>query len=193
MFSIMAQNQGRGWQNFEKKTGEALAETAFFSKFCPPRSRFWEPKLKTWSRQIMFYVIYPKPMEILGKFENCGKFWNIWKILGNFGFFLKILKIMENLGKFRIIISKVGGKLWRKEGYIPSWRFDQTSYILFIKLLTFHPQYCTWTATIKQDLGDSSPNRPTFTLLVIKIYQKVRTGVYDCSRRYEIQYGLHGV
>ena len=24
------------------------------------RSRFWEPKLKTWSRQIMFYVIYPE-------------------------------------------------------------------------------------------------------------------------------------
>ena len=93
----------------------------------------------------------------------------------------------------RVIISKVGGKLWRKEGYIPSWRFDQTSYILFIKLLNFHPQYCTWTATIKQDLGDSSPNRPTFTLVVIKIYQKVRTSVYDCSRRYEISYVLHGV
>ena len=106
---------------------------------------------------------------------------------------LKSRESFDNFGTVRVIISKVGGKLWRKEGYIPSWRFDQTSYILFIKLLTFHPQYCTWTATIKQDLGDSSPNRPTFTLVVIKIYQKVRTGVYDCSRRYEISYVLHGV
>ena len=54
------------------------------------------------------------------------------------------------------------------------------------KLLNFHHQYCTWTATIKQDLGESSPNRPTFTLVMIKIYQKVRTFVYDCSRTYGI-------
>ena len=27
------------------------------SQFCHPRSQFWEPKLKTWSWQIMFYVI----------------------------------------------------------------------------------------------------------------------------------------
>ena len=29
MFSIMAQIRRRGWQNFEKKTGEVLAETVF--------------------------------------------------------------------------------------------------------------------------------------------------------------------
>ena len=40
------------------------------------------------------------------------------KKIQNFGFFLKILKIMENLGKFRIIISKVGGKFRRWEGYV---------------------------------------------------------------------------
>ena len=33
MFSIMAQNRRRGWQNFEKKTGEALAETVFSRNF----------------------------------------------------------------------------------------------------------------------------------------------------------------
>ena len=53
---------------FREKTGEALAETVFLLKFCHPRSRFWGPKLKTWSCQIMFYVIYLKAMEILGKF-----------------------------------------------------------------------------------------------------------------------------
>ena len=50
----------------------------------------------------MFYVVYPEQMEILGKIENFGKF----KDFRNF------------FGKFRIIISKVGGKLWRREGYI---------------------------------------------------------------------------
>ena len=54
----------------------------------------------------MFYVIYPKPMEILGKFENFGKI--LIHILENFGIFWKIL---EYFGKFPIIISKVGGKL----------------------------------------------------------------------------------
>ena len=38
-------------------------------------------------------------MEILGKLENFGKYWIFF-------------------GKFRIIISKVGGELWRREGYI---------------------------------------------------------------------------
>ena len=33
MLSIMAQNRRRGWQNFEKKTGEALAETVFSRNF----------------------------------------------------------------------------------------------------------------------------------------------------------------
>ena len=61
MFSIMAQNRRRGWQNFEKKNWRGASRDSFFSKFCHPRSRFWEPKFKTWSRQILFYVIYPDP------------------------------------------------------------------------------------------------------------------------------------
>ena len=48
----------------------------------------------------------------------CG-FGNFEKGIQNFGFFLQILKIMENFEKLRIIISKVGGKFWRWEGYIP--------------------------------------------------------------------------
>ena len=58
-----------GGKILKKKTGEALAETVFFSKFCHPRSRFWEPKLKTWSRQIMFYVIYPELWKLLKKMK----------------------------------------------------------------------------------------------------------------------------
>ena len=33
MFSIMAHNQQRGWQNSEKITGEAIAETIIFQNF----------------------------------------------------------------------------------------------------------------------------------------------------------------
>ena len=61
MFSILAQNRRQGWQNFERKNWRGVSRDSFFSKFCHPRSRFWEPKFKTWSRQIMFYVIYPDP------------------------------------------------------------------------------------------------------------------------------------
>ena len=86
-----------------------LARSGF--QFCHPRSRFWEPKLKTWSCQIMFYVINPEVMEVLGKFGNFGKF---WKILGKFWY------KFSNFGKFRIVISKVGVKLWRREGYVRS-------------------------------------------------------------------------
>ena len=45
MFSIMAHN----WRR------QSLA--GYFSKFCQFRSQLRVPKLKTWSRQIMFYVI----------------------------------------------------------------------------------------------------------------------------------------
>ena len=50
---------------------------SFFTKFCHPRSRFWEPKLKTWSRQIMFYVIYPELWQFSVKNEKFGiyKYW----------------------------------------------------------------------------------------------------------------------
>ena len=45
-------------------------------------------------------------------------FWKFWEKIKFFGFFLKILKIMENFEKLQIIISKVGVKFWRWEGYI---------------------------------------------------------------------------
>ena len=44
-----------------KKNWRGASRNSFVSKFCHLRSRFWEPKFKTWSRQIMFYVIYPDP------------------------------------------------------------------------------------------------------------------------------------
>ena len=51
----------------------------------------------------------------MGRFEN----------FGNFGKNRKFWKILIFLcGKFRIFISKVGGKLWRREGYI-CWKYFQ--------------------------------------------------------------------
>ena len=47
----------------------------------------------------------------------CG-FGNFEKIIQNYGFFLQTLKILENFEKLQNEISKVGGKLWRWEGYI---------------------------------------------------------------------------
>ena len=48
----------------------------------------------------------------------CLWFWKFWekkiKILENF----QTSKIVENFHKLQIIISKVGGKFWRWEGYI---------------------------------------------------------------------------
>ena len=73
MFSILAQNWRRGWQNFEKKTGEALAETVVSLEILSPSEPILEPKLKTWSRQIMFYVKYPEAMEILKMLETFEK------------------------------------------------------------------------------------------------------------------------
>ena len=106
----MAQIWRRGGQNFANKNWRGVSWDSFFSKFCHSRSRFWEPWLKTWSRQIMFYVIYPK----LWRFS---KFWNLpvrrrwplwcqWRPLCGFGNFEK-----KKL-KFWIFFCK-GWKLWR--------------------------------------------------------------------------------
>ena len=53
-----------------EKNWRGASRDSFFSKFCHPQSQFWEPKLKTWSRQIMFYVIYPELWKLLIKDEN---------------------------------------------------------------------------------------------------------------------------
>ena len=60
MFSIMAHN----WRR------QSLA--GYFSKFCQFRSQLWVPKLKTWSRQIMFYVIYPELWQFSVENGNFG-------------------------------------------------------------------------------------------------------------------------
>ena len=53
MFSIMAHNRRRGWQNLEKKIA---FETVDFQNFVTLGADF---KGHNWSRLIMFYVIYP--------------------------------------------------------------------------------------------------------------------------------------
>ena len=76
MFSILAQNRRRGWQNLRKKTGEALNFVILGADF--------EPKLKTWSRQIMFYIKNKKSPNLfdqggppnLGNVQNKGYFFS---------------------------------------------------------------------------------------------------------------------
>ena len=62
------------WRDHVFNFGPKLATRV--TKICHHRSRFWEPKLKTWSRQIVFYVKYPEPMKILGKFKILENFEN---------------------------------------------------------------------------------------------------------------------
>ena len=121
MFSILAQNR-RG----------------------SPLEPIWEPKLKTWSCQIMFYVIP----------QTNGTFGKIWKMLEIFWKVLKILGISENFGffcgKFWIIIAKVGGKLWR---------WDQTSNLqnttvqIWHKTLWIHCVLCLESGYLKRLRG----------------------------------------
>ena len=72
----------------------------------------------------MFYVIYPEPTEFLNIsnfFENIGNFLKFWKFLK----FLENLDFLE--GKFRNMISKVRGTLWRREGYIDPKLINETN------------------------------------------------------------------
>ena len=135
MFSIMAPNRRRGWQNFEKKTGEALAETVFSRNFVTLGADFEGHNWKHDLARLCFMLYTPTPsygisqlkMEIL---EFTSKeaaaplmslaaplwFWKFREKIQNFGIFFTIF---ENYGEFWknwIIISNVGGKFWRWEG-----------------------------------------------------------------------------
>ena len=135
VFNFGPKSGNEGDKISRKKTGEALAETVFFLILSPS-----EPILRANIEYMISpdYVLCYTPwaMVIPGK---KWKFWNLlvrrrqplwcqWrplcgfgnfeKKIQNFGFFLQILKIMEKFEKLRILISKVGGKLWRREGYM---------------------------------------------------------------------------
>ena len=70
MFAIMAQNRRQGWQNFEKKTGEALAETVFFLKILSPSEPILRAKIENMisSDYVLCYI--PRALETLEKNEN---------------------------------------------------------------------------------------------------------------------------
>ena len=61
--------------------------------------------MKSWSRQIGFYVIHPEFRNIVDFFDDFGKDWDILKILSF------VVKLWD-------VISKVRCKLWRREWYI---------------------------------------------------------------------------
>ena len=106
MFSIMAQNRRRGWQNFEReKTGEALAETVFSRNFVTLGADFEGHNWKHDLARLCFMLYTPS--------------------YGNSQLKMEILEFTSkeaaaplNFEKLRIMISKVGSKFWRWEGCI---------------------------------------------------------------------------
>ena len=138
MFSILAQNWRRGWQNFEKKTGEALAETVFSRNFVTLGADFEGHNWKHDLARLCFMLYTPSygnsqlKMEIL---EFTSKeaaaplmsvaaplwFWKFWKKNSRFwNFFPKFWKFWKlwKFWKFWFKISKVGCKFWCWEGYM---------------------------------------------------------------------------
>ena len=76
MFSIMAQNWQRGWQNFRKKTRESLAETVFSWNFVTLGADFEGHNWKHDLARLCFMLYTPSygnsqlKMEIFEFFEN---------------------------------------------------------------------------------------------------------------------------
>ena len=95
-------------KKFRKKNWRGASRDSFFSKFCRPRSRSWETTLKHDLARLCVMLYTLTQWKFWENFENVGNFWEFWKILEFFWFFWT----------FQIIIFKVGGKLWRQEGYI---------------------------------------------------------------------------
>ena len=90
MFSILAQNRWRGWQNFEEKNWRGVSRDSFFLEILSPS----EPIL----RAIIENMILPD-------YVLCY----VPRVLENFGSMLLWLWV---------IICKVVGNLWGWEGYI---------------------------------------------------------------------------
>ena len=86
MFSIFAQNRRRGWQNFEKKTGDALAKRVL-RNFVTLGADFESQNWKHDHARLCFILYIPSWLKFWEKFENFRIF---WKILENFGKFWKI-------------------------------------------------------------------------------------------------------
>ena len=131
----MAHNRRRGWQHFEKITGEAIAETVIFQNFTLGAD-YERHNWKHYLARICFmsYGI-PTFVSSLEMIENFGIHWEgssrLFDLCGgpsvgleifgkkwNFCFFLEMLMILKISRFWKIIISKEEGQLWRWEGYI---------------------------------------------------------------------------
>ena len=119
----------------EKKTGEALAETDFSRNFVTLGANFEGHNWKHDLARLCFMLYTPSygnsqlKMEIL---EFTSKeaaaplmslaaplwFWKFWKKILDFGIFFPKFWIFWKFWKLWVIISKVGSKFWRWEGYI---------------------------------------------------------------------------
>ena len=115
MFSILAQNQLRGWQNFEKKLSRQTPRQFFFSKFCHPCRRFWA-KIENMISPDYVLCYIPWALETLDKNENFviveqgggGPFvvLEIWEKNSEFGSFFPKFWKFENFQNFELKFPK---------------------------------------------------------------------------------------
>ena len=70
MFSILAQNWRRGWQNFEEKNWRGVSRDSFFLKILSPSEPILRAKIENMisSDYVLCYI--PRALETLKKNEN---------------------------------------------------------------------------------------------------------------------------
>ena len=77
MFSILAQNQWRGWQNFEEKNWRGVSRDSFFLKILSPSEPILKAKIENMilSDYVLCYI--PRVLEIFRKFKKEMETWVI--------------------------------------------------------------------------------------------------------------------
>ena len=71
----------------------------------------------------MFSILSPSEPILRAKIENMISPDYVWCYIPQWKFW-ENLKILGNFGKIWIVISKVGGKLWRRERYLTLWAWS---------------------------------------------------------------------